>query len=170
MIQLQLHTTNPREGAPRSPIHKPSASAAPGPSLEEGRSWPVAVPRPPSPCGSWQSSPSPPQTRAQEQATRQEAVTTDRLGNEASISYLIEDFIDKSHFTISCWTRRRISKDWRAQATAVSRPSPCPFLRELSRQLSPLSGKAVVVSGTLRGLRGSGGWGGHGSGQHITNC
>lgn len=87
-----------------------------------------AMPRPPSPPGSWQSPPSPPRTRAHGQATSQEAVTADRLENEAPISYLIEDFIDKSHFTIRCWTGRRISQDRRARATAVSRPSPCPLL------------------------------------------
>lgn len=38
-------------------------------------------------------------------------MTADRLGNDTSTSYLIKDFIDKSHFTISCWTGGRIPKD-----------------------------------------------------------
>lgn len=42
-----------------------------------------------------------------------------QLGNEASISCLIEDFIDKSHFAISCCTGGMRSKDQQAWATVV---------------------------------------------------
>jgi len=138
--------------------------AAPGPGLEQGCSRPPAVPRPPQPTTN-QS----PGTGQQPAAPSLEAVTTDRLGNKIYTSYLIKDFIDKS------LSQSAVGQEGGHPGTAGLGPQqhqdPLPVRpsREPSRRPSPLSGKAAVVSGTLWGLRGRGGRGGHRSRQHITN-